>query len=264
MSHRLPSTLLAVLGVAIAIAASLSAQEARAGWTLAYSVSGGIMGQARTVTITAAGRIQLDDRRLGRLDVPMERDLFVRARDAVAAAREVAPARRTPYPDEIVSSLTLTSDGRTRDIEMTPDLLNALRRGADIGVWQALVGTWRQVALTYCTPAAHQSPGDVEPAIETLTFNGDSSFAVHWPGDPHAAGQPRVALPSLRGSFRASLSGGSLELTPDDGIAPPRDFAGNGSFRFDGDRRLLLRGVWLGTRSAATRPDVCEIAFEKE
>jgi hypothetical protein len=257
-------TILATSALLLVSAGGLAARQPASGWTLAYSVSGGAAGLSRTVTVTDAGRIRVEDRRVGRVDVPMDRDLFVRARDAAAAAKEIAPARRAVHADEIVSSLTLTRDGRTREVEMTPDLLNALGRGADAAVWLALVGTWRQVGLTYCAPKAHLGPDEVEPSIEKLAFNGDGSFTVHWPGDPHASSEPRLPLPSLRGSFRASLTAGTLALGVEDGMPVPRDFAGSGSFRFEGDRRLLLRGVWFGTRSVATKPDACELAFEKE
>jgi hypothetical protein len=258
MRHTLATTALLLVS-----ASAFAGQPPAPGWTLTYSVSGGIAGLSRTVSVTEAGRIQVDDRKVGRLDAAMDRDLFVRARDAVAAAKEVSPTRRAPYPDEIVSSLTLTSNGRTRDVEMTPELLNALGRGADVALWQTLVGSWRQVGLTYCSPKAHLSPEDVEPAIETLAFNGDGSFTVRWPGDAHASAEPHVSLPGLRGAFRASLTGGGLEITAADGEPVPRDFAGTGTFRFEGERRLLLRGLWFGTRSVTAKPDVCELVFEK-
>jgi hypothetical protein len=64
------------------------------------------------------------------------------------------------------------------------------------------------------------------------------------------------------GRYQAMLTGGGIEFTLEEGTEPPRDFSGRGTFKLDGDR-LLLHGIWFGTRTATHKPDVCEIAFDK-
>jgi hypothetical protein len=237
----------------------LFAQAAPDAWTLTYSVSGGIEGTSRRVTITSGGRLQLDDGRIGRLDVPALGDISIRARDFVAAARDAERGPVRPLaPDQV--ALVLASDGRTSYVEATPEIVNAIMRATDVAVWQSLVGTWRQSGGSACSPPAQLGPADLDPAIEALALNGDGTFSIRWPGGARSASLPNIAVPHHRGRFRASLTGGGIEFTLDDGADPPRDFSGNGTFAFDGGR-LLLRGIWFGTRAAAQKPDVCEIEF---
>lgn len=248
--------------IAVCASALLVAQAAPDAWTLTYSVSGGIAGTSRRVTVTSGGRLQIDDGRIGRLDVPALGDLNIRARDFVAAAREAERRSARPVSADQVA-LALAADGGTRYIEATPEIVNAIMRATDVAVWQSLVGTWRQTRWSACTPAAQLGPGEAEAAVEELALNGDSTFSVRWPGGPRSTSLPNVAVPDYTGGFRAALTSGGIEFTLEPGAAAPGDFTGSGTFAFDGDR-LRIRGIWFGTRSATHKPDVCEIEFVRK
>src|SRR6266542_1346626 len=170
--------------ITLSLTVPVRAQPSAPGeWSITYSISGGIAGLSRHVTVTSGGRLQLDDRKVGRLDVPAPADLSIRMRDLVDTPREIARGQTGPVdPDAMSTTLTLTSEGRTREVEPTPEVVNALTRAADAAVWQTLVGTWRQSGWTLCTPAAPLAPGDADPVIEALTLAADGTFSVRWPG----------------------------------------------------------------------------------
>jgi len=52
-------------------------------------------------------------------------------------------------------------------------------------------------------------------------------------------------------------------MSVEGGNPVPRDFSGDGGFHINMDR-LTLSNVWLGTKQAKQKPDICELMFTKQ
>lgn len=98
-----------------------------------------------------------------------------------------------------------------------------------------LTGTWRQDRVK-CDPG--QAPG--EPVRE-LKVMDDGRFNVTY--------QPFESYVDIWGVFGFDPASGALTLTPDGGNFAPPIFDGDGTARLEGERRLILDGVYLGDRN---------------
>ncbi len=116
-----------------------------------------------------------------------------------------------------------------------------------------LVGMWKETARLSCSDARRQKP---EPPIEELIFRADGSVFVTW--------QTIEYNQDYWGHYEYSLEAGTLALRIDGGRFIPKDFDGKGEFEMrDGGRTLLLRHIWLGTRSAPAPPPACGHVFTR-
>jgi hypothetical protein len=104
----------------------------------------------------------------------------------------------------------------------------------------------------------------IDVPIEELALRADGTFSVTWRGGGARTTQvPPVILPDHSGSYTITPERGALHVTLPPGVTPPRDFNGDGSFQIAQDT-LTLKNVWLGTRVAPQRPDICELAFDRK
>lgn len=230
-------------------------------WTsLVYSVSGGIAFNVHSVTMTRDGFLTAADRRLG-MDVRGRAagDPLSRLNALLKTARD---ARTTsPMPDAIGTSLTVTVAGRTYDVEPTPEITSTLESVWKDAIAHAIVGSWTQSGWKPCHPVAQMTSIDVP--IEDLAVRADGTFSVTWRGGGARTTQvPPVILPDHSGSYTITPERGALHVTLPPGVTPPRDFNGDGSFQIAQDT-LTLKNVWLGTRIAPQRPDICELTFDR-
>ena len=88
-----------------------------------------------------------------------------------------------------------------------------------------LVGSWQE------------EPG----TINELIFRADGSFSVTW--------NPFEAYKDYWGTYTFDLDTGSIGLTIAGGNQMPVDFDGTGSFSFEGEDRVNLKDVCLGSYS---------------
>src|SRR4029453_11190149 len=100
--------------------------------------------------------------------------------------------------------------------------------------------------------------------IDDLSFRADATFSVTWPGGgARTTGVPHVMLPDYSGTYTIKPELGAIHLNFPSSVAPPRDFSGDGSFGI-AQGKLTLKNVWLGTRTASQRPDVCELTLDRK
>ncbi|HEV2082581.1 MAG TPA: hypothetical protein VGR32_09025 [Brevundimonas sp.] len=98
-----------------------------------------------------------------------------------------------------------------------------------------LTGTWRQDRVK-CDPG--HVPG--QPLAE-LKFTDDGKFGATW--------QPFESYVDYWGSIAFDPGTGAVTLTPTGGNFVPPLLDVEGTARLDGDRRLILEGVYLGDRN---------------
>ena len=84
-------------------------------------------------------------------------------------------------------------------------------------------------------------------------------------GGAYTADIPHVHVPhpDYNGAYTAAPSTGALSLHSTSPLVTLRDFSGEGRFRITG-AELTLTNIWLGTRQAAHKPDICELTFTKQ
>ena len=144
-------------------------------------------------------------------------------------------ARLTPGRDQIVLSpdappgTVVTLSARYRDDVDAHEIIVA---GRDQVV---LTGTWRQDRVK-CDPG--HSPG--EPVRE-LRIDDKGTFGVTY--------QPFESYTDFWGNLTFEPSTGALAMTRTGGNFTPQILDGDGTARLDGDRRLILEGVYLGDRN---------------
>jgi len=239
-----------------------SAARDLANWTnIVYSVSGGIAFNVHSVTMTRDGFLTAADRRLG-MDVRgrATSEQLSRLSVVLKSARD---ARKTPpMPDAIGTSLTVTVAGRAYDVEPTPELTNLLESVWKDTIAQAIVGSWTQSGWKPCHPVAQMTSIDVP--IEDLNLRGDGTFSVTWRGGGARTTEvPPVTLPDYSGRYTITPELGAIHVAFPPGVPAPRDFNGDGSFQIAQDT-LTLKNLWLGTRTASHKPDICELTFERK
>jgi len=176
-------------------------------------------------------------------------------------ARPAKPSTGPVIPDDVYSTLTIVAAGRKDEIEPSPQIDALLRQAAERAVQQAVVGTWREWRWKLCHPAAKLTASDVDPPIDALQFRADGRFEVTWPGGgAYTIGIPHIPVPDYAGRYTLVPAEAAIDLHVTGGLVAPRDFSGNGRFRVAADT-LTLENVWLGTRQAKQKPDICELTF---
>lgn len=98
-----------------------------------------------------------------------------------------------------------------------------------------LTGTWRQDRVK-CDPG--REPG--QPLAE-LKFTDDGKFGATW--------QPFESYVDYWGDLTFDPATGALDMTPTGGNFVPPLLDTEGKARLDGERRLILEGVYLGDRN---------------
>jgi hypothetical protein len=234
------------------------------GWQISYAVDGGIVGPSHRVTVSLDGRVTVFDlARQYNVAGQAPTELIGRMTSFLRRAHVAEGPTHPPSPDMPFSSLSVTSGDRTFEIDQSPEVDSLIADAANEAVRQSVVGTWRESAWALCRPVARQLPSDVDPPIDAFELRPNSTFAVTWRGGgAHTTGIPHVPVPDYSGRYSFSPSTGTIELQVVGGIVAPRDFAGSGHLGIKRDT-LTLRNVWLGTRQAAHKPDICTITFVK-
>jgi hypothetical protein len=264
--RRLPFVLI-VASLAVSTATGGSAQVPRqsAGWALEYRLSGGMALQDHLVTISQAGDVRAIDRRLGDdITARASADLVARLTRLLTDARDAKATR--PMPDAISSAMRLTAGGRTREIEITPELEAAVDEAWSGALAHALLGSWSESAWKLCKPVPQLS--EIDLPIDVLTFAADGTFTVTWRGGGARAynrpgdSAPHTFVPDYSGRYAITSSTGAIRMTISNGLFVPRDFAGEGTFAVN-DKQLTFSRVWFGTRQAKATPDICELTFTR-
>ncbi len=234
-------------------------------WQLEYGIAGGVTFNVHALTISRNGELKASDTRLGD-DVTGQAsgELLAAAAAFLKTARE---AKKTvPVPDGIEAALVLTSRGQKYDLQLTRDLRARLEVAWDAAVSGALIGSWRQSGWKLCTPAAQLSRSDMDTPIDDLTFRPDGTFGLMWRGGgAHTGDIPHVpvAYPDYNGDYTTMPSTGSIRMRSTSPLVRLRDFSGDGRFRVNGTE-LTLMNIWLGTRDAPKKPDICELTFTRK
>jgi hypothetical protein len=99
-----------------------------------------------------------------------------------------------------------------------------------------LVGLWREEAQLACDTFEDEEPAE---RIGELRFDADGTFSVTW--------MPFEIYRDYWGSYQFDSQQGTLSLNVEGGNYVPEDVDGNGSFLIDGQGRLVLKDLWLGT-----------------
>jgi hypothetical protein len=235
-------------------------------WTLEYGLSGGIAGIMRHVSVSQDGAVGVDDKAGDtHLTGRAPDDLIAKIAVTLKTARDLKPstARRAPMPDQMDGWLSITTGGREYPLEVTSVIVDLMEEAANIAEKKAVVGTWGQTGWKLCKPAAQLAPSGTDPPVDALVFKPDGTFSVTWRGGgAHTTGVPHVDIPDYQGRYEVSPKSGSIQMRIEGGLFVPADFSGQGSFRLSANQ-LTLRNVWLGTRRATQKPDVCELTFSK-
>jgi hypothetical protein len=129
-----------------------------------------------------------------------------------------------------------------------------------------LVGSWRESAWKLCTPATQLTADDVDTPIDDLQIHSDGTFSVMWQGGgAHTTDIPHVfvPVPDYTGHYTLDPAAHRIRMRADYGLFMPPDFSGTGGYRISGNE-LTLTGIWLGTRRAKHKPDICELTFTRK
>src|SRR3954463_7300969 len=121
------------VAVAIVVALQLGSREIQTlprdlgDWQIAYSVSGGIAGGSRAISVSRAGEVTADDRVRGQHVVSRAGDEVMAAITAFLPRAAIAQQQATRrYPAQVTSAPTLTSRGRRYDLAPSAELAAAL------------------------------------------------------------------------------------------------------------------------------------------
>jgi hypothetical protein len=135
------------------------------------------------------------------------------------------------------------ADGRTAH-----SMVRVVRRGEG-----SLVGTFREVGRSACRGGRELVPP--EPVRE-LVFHGDGRFAVTW--------TPFETRQDYWGTFVHDAARNTLTLRVESNNYLPRDLDPQGTVEFEGDRRIRLRGMWLGSAPRRVERPACVQVFERQ
>ena len=233
-------------------------------WTIEYGISGGLAGIERRLTVSSDGAVTVADRYAAeRVERRAPAELVSRIATFLANAHDEKASKRGPMPDAISRWLTATTGGREYPLELTNEIDTVLQGAMDVAVRETLAGAWSHLGWKLCTPAAQLGPEDADTPVETLAFADDGTFSVTWPGGgARTTGVPHGFIPDYRGRYDLTPSTGAIRMRIEGGLFVPADFAGQGTVRINGNQ-MTLRGVWLGTRKAKRKPDMCELSFTR-
>lgn len=223
-------------------------------WTATYRVTGGIAGLDRSLTVTRAGVLIAEEHRFGqRAAEAATPALMERLNTFLQTARPAPPEPESPIRDGLNVWLTLSTNGRERELELSREMAAVLDDALTRTLRDALLGSWEQSEWKLCRPVPSLTAAEMEPQIDRLRLAADGRFSVRW-----ATGSPLI---EYHGQYRADPFSGTIGFELE---SPPlaRDFAGAGRVRIDMDR-LVLENVWFGTVQAVTKPDICELAFRR-
>lgn len=140
---------------------------------------------------------------------------------------------------------------------VTADVENG-RRNLSIKVYvytpeaNPLVGVWRERARLKCDSKRRLTP--LTP-IGELEFRADNTFSVTW--------TPFEVYRDYVGSYSYDLRTGRIKLVVAGGNYVPANIDGEGTFTIDVDRNLILKDVWLGSRSGEQRASICASVFSR-
>jgi hypothetical protein len=234
-------------------------------WQLDYSVSGGLSFSAHALTVSRSGELRAVDTRLGD-DVRARASQDV-LKDITRFLSDARPARSTsPQPDAISAALVLKAGGRQYELALNETIQSRLDAAWDKAVAEALVGSWRESGWTLCRPAAVLTAADMDTPIDDLTFQRDGRFTLVWRGGgPETADIPHVHVdvPDYTGTYAVTPTTGAMKMHSTSPLVSLRDFSGDGQFQIKGTELTLTR-IWLGTRTAARKPDICALAFTRK
>jgi hypothetical protein len=226
-------------------------------WKIERTVAGGKAGVNQFLSVTSAGEIVAEERRMGsHVTARAPAEQIQKLTAYIKVARQVQPGAG-------FSSLLVRAGGREYSIEATPEIGTLLQNALETVFKQALAGYWRQSGWKLCKPAAQLTASDIDPPIDQLVFRADGSFSVAWPGGPRTTGPGHVTIPDYDRRYTISLTLGTIRMSVEGGNPVPRDFSGDGGFRINMDH-LTLSNVWLGTKQAKQKPDICELMFTKQ
>ena len=257
------SALIAAIGSAAAAPQARPSFAHLADWRITYTVSGGIAGAARAISVNRAGDLSADEHIRGQhVATRAGRDLLALIDGYLARARTVVKRAPERGADIMRATLILESRGRRYELEPTSELANALEKAWAAAITSALVGTWRESQWTLCQPAARLAPADIDATIDELVFRADGTYSITWQGGgARTTDVPHATIPDLTGRYTARPQTGGIEFTHEDaGVFHPSDFSGTGTFQVAGGQ-LTIKNVWFGTRRAAHRPDICALTF---
>ena len=138
---------------------------------------------------------------------------------------------------------------------VTADINNGqATSGIDVYIYRPednpLIGTWREDKQLACGSELLVNP---DPLIGELLFRADGTFSVTW--------HPFEIYRDYFGKYQYDMQNGSLELTIENGNYIPGDVDASGSFYIDGDNRLILKDLWLGSSRDSSSPAQCGHRF---
>lgn len=249
-----------VLGMAMAAemcagGAAQRPQLDRTDWKVESAMSGGIAGIRHSVTLAHDGTLEGSDSRLRfHVTAKVPSQVVANVAALLATAEPAKPAGR-PMPDAIESGLVVTTGGRRIPLQPIAAIAKALDDAFYDVVSRSIVGEWRQSSWKLCTPATQVGAADVDPPIDKLRFDERGIFAVTWIGS-------EKTIPDYSGHYSVAPAAGAIHLRADLSPDVPKDFSGEGTFSL-AEGTLTLRNVWLGTKQAKSRPDVCELTFSR-
>lgn len=250
-----------------AAAVAISAQELPrdfGNWRVTYTVDGGIAGHHHAVSVSRDGQLTVEDNGLGdTIAAGASQAQLTKLGALLSTAKPARKEKPKPFPDMVFTSLSVTSGGRTYELDPAEDLVAALENAANSAVADAVIGSWQQAGWALCKPAAQLTADDYDTPIDALEMRKDGTFEITWAaGGAHTSGPPHVLVPDVSGHYKVYPQYGTMEFTMENGLVHPRDVSGRGSFRLRGGQ-LTLSGVWFGTRTARHKPDICELTFAR-
>ncbi len=240
-------------------------------WQVDFTISGTIRGLNEHLALNQAGELTADQRsEPTHVAGHASPELLAKVKAWLQVARPTKPDPNLAIPDALLLSAVLTAGGRQYPLEMPGDLYGPLQDAFNTLYKQALLGHWRQSAWKLCTPVKELQPSDVDLPIDDLSFRPDGTFTVRWRGGAHTTSIPHKLIPDYQGHYEVYPENGYLSMkynepNPqyDRAILIPRDFSGAGHFTIMGNQ-LTLHNIWLGTREAKKKPDICELTFTRE
>ncbi len=236
-------------------------------WQVEFTIAGTIQGLAEGLTLDHSGNLiasGLPGRTGSRAEGQASPELLAQVKAWLQIARPEKPDNGPPIADGLLLTAVLQSDGQQYRLDMPADLFQPLQAAYEATIRQALLGRWRETGWKLCTPAAQLTAADYDLPVDELSFRPDGAFTVTWRGGgAHTGDIPHLFIPDYEGRYEVAAAHGYLSLKFEGGIVNPRDFAGNGHFTVTATE-LTLHDIWLGTRQAPKKPDICELTFARE
>ena len=240
-------------------------------WTLEYSLTGGIAGLNRHLSLTETGELDVSagsEPSGNHINAKASTEVMAKIADFLKLAQIAGPASPGPMPDALYRSLALISGGSKYELAAPDNVSKLLEDTMDSVLNRTLVGAWWESRWDLCKPAAQLTAEQTDTPIESLVFHDDGRFSVTLHGGgtrvyEHPSGKtPHTSVPDYSGRYVIQPDRNHIQMNFDGGIYTPRDFSGDGFFQANGSK-LVLKGVWLGTYRAKQKPDICELTFTR-